>query len=372
MAKQRVFALVAMIVLSLLVAAPACVSKTEYQELQTKLQGTEDKVTQLEKKLQEADGEMTRLKSIAAEIDSQLSITTRELASTTRELASTNIAIKANQQELTSAKSALTANQQELVTTQNALIVALERLKLYQETLGIKVFSGTQPRIAKNKVLGSQVNLINISGARDPTWQQLRTFILTDKTDSKAYVPLFFDCVSFAEELHNNAEAFGIRAAFVAVNFQDTDVGHTLNAFKTLDRGLVYVDSTGEGFKPSKGRSVGFDKIVYVAKDKEFGSISLGENTPLDYDSYKNYYDEMKANWDLYEKKLELYNKEVGKFNSEISRNRYKVRTVEQILLETRQRILFLQQKIELDNFRAQLEPVWDPLGIVKSIEIYW
>ena len=48
------------------------------------------------------------------------------------------------------------------------------------------------------------------------------------------------------------------RAAFVAVLFSDNEAGHALNAFRTTDRGLVYVDCTGRGFE-----SLTFEERVY-------------------------------------------------------------------------------------------------------------
>ena len=71
-------------------------------------------------------------------------------------------------------------------------------------------------------------------------------------------------CGSFAEDLHNNAEAKGIRSAFVAVHFY-TGLPHAVNAFKTVDKGLVYIDVTGAKIHISLAY---LDKRVEMAKDE--------------------------------------------------------------------------------------------------------
>jgi hypothetical protein len=109
---------------------------------------------------------------------------------------------------------------------------------------GFSVFNDVQPPYAKTS--GIQVNLINSPSATDPTWQQLVAFINADGTDKKTYDEFSFPCGAFAEEVHNNAEAAGIKAALVAVEFTDSTTDHACNAFQTTDKGLVFVDCTGE------------------------------------------------------------------------------------------------------------------------------
>lgn len=81
-------------------------------------------------------------------------------------------------------------------------------------------------------------------------------------------------CADFAEELHNNAESTGIRAAFVAVELGPCSYfpsigGHALNAFETTDRGLVFIDCT------SSNQGVNADKIVNVEVGKDYIPISI-------------------------------------------------------------------------------------------------
>ena len=106
---------------------------------------------------------------------------------------------------------------------------------------------------------GYEIYLQNNPDAIDPTYSELVNFIKKDKTDQIQYSDDFV-CADYAELVHNNAEANGIKTAWVAISFYDNDEGHALNAFNTLDKGLVYIDSTG-------GTEVGpcsYDRLIGI------------------------------------------------------------------------------------------------------------
>jgi hypothetical protein len=144
--------------------------------------------------------------------------------------------------------------------------------------------------------------LINNKNATNPTYAQLLAFLEIDKTDEYpyhyAFSPLGFYygsaesnldleklkniidgiiapsdpniCADFAERLHNNAENAGIRCGYISLDFDD-GVGHALNVFETIDRGLVYIDCTGiSGYGPSN-----CDKIVNVKNGEHYIPISI-------------------------------------------------------------------------------------------------
>ena len=93
--------------------------------------------------------------------------------------------------------------------------------------------------------LNGLFNLENNLDASNISWSQLKDFLREDRTDSNPYLEDIYTCGEFAEELHNNAETRGIKAAFVAIQFEGESTPHALNAFMTIDRGLVYIDVTG-------------------------------------------------------------------------------------------------------------------------------
>jgi hypothetical protein len=103
--------------------------------------------------------------------------------------------------------------------------------------------------------------------AVDPTWEELIDFLENDQTDKKLYIENEFTCGNFAEDVYNNAEAQGIRAAIVLIAFKDDMIGHAINAFKTTDYGLVYIDCTGD--KTSHKRSLDSEAEVKIGQKYE-------------------------------------------------------------------------------------------------------
>lgn len=88
---------------------------------------------------------------------------------------------------------------------------------------------------------GESIELLNYYNATDKTYNEVLKFLSIDKTDSRQYTDTY-QCGDFAETVHNNAEAAGIKCAWVAVDFVDDNEGHACNAFNTTDRGLIYID----------------------------------------------------------------------------------------------------------------------------------
>jgi len=74
----------------------------------------------------------------------------------------------------------------------------------------------------------------------DPTYAEAQLFIHTDCTDSYTYKLGTFECDEFAEMFNNNAESLGIRCGFVIIEFGDA--AHALNAFNTVDKGIIYIE----------------------------------------------------------------------------------------------------------------------------------
>ena len=121
---------------------------------------------------------------------------------------------------------------------------------------------------------GYRITLKNNPDAKNPSWAELKTFLLKDTTDSIKYDFDEFVCADFAEKVHNNAEAAGIRAAFVSIwlgpcSYFPTSGGHALNAFETTEKGLVFIDCTG--FLSG----VNADKIVDVEVGKNYVPRSI-------------------------------------------------------------------------------------------------
>jgi hypothetical protein len=176
----------------------------------------------------------------------------------------------------------------------------------------------TEQTLPYSKASGSQVCLVNYRNATGSTWDELIAFLQSDDTDEQSYIEDSFVCADFAERLHNNAEASGIKAAWVGVDFEfvlptlvtpplvpiapynssnATDKklsygfsipgeGHALNAFNTTDKGLIYVDCTRGFSSPiiaeltdSEERGeCKYDTIAYVVEGKEYGLIWIDKH----------------------------------------------------------------------------------------------
>ena len=116
--------------------------------------------------------------------------------------------------------------------------------------------------------------LRNNPSAKNPTWDELKAFLKADQTDRQAYIAGTFTCGDFAEILHNNAEAAGIRAAIVAIELKPTGLAegvirHSLNAFETTDHGMMYIDDT------SSSQGYYADKEVNVVVGDDYVAVSI-------------------------------------------------------------------------------------------------
>ena len=120
---------------------------------------------------------------------------------------------------------------------------------------------------------GGYIELVNSPAAKDPSWEELRQFLMQDTTDQLTYNNSTFVCADFAEMLHNNAETAGIRTAYITVDFAGQEIGHALNAFNTTDRGVIYIDNTG-----TEGSSgCWLDRTVNLQLEQEYIAESIFE-----------------------------------------------------------------------------------------------
>jgi hypothetical protein len=233
---------------------------------------------------------------------------------------------------------------------------------------------------------GEPIELINNPDATNPTYAELITFIEEDTTDTNDYLEnpvIGYVCADFAEDVHNNAEAAGIRAAWVSIQFEENGEGHACNAFDTTDMGLVYIDCTGQSFSDKLNLSPveteagisfvsegtdSWDAIAYVEIGKEYGLIPITRAQALTY----GFYEEYKQDWEVYRELLDSFNDEVAQFNQEIEGKTYYEGSPELDRIEEWKAELERQSQL-LDELSAELGDVWfEAKGIVEDIDIYW
>jgi len=73
------------------------------------------------------------------------------------------------------------------------------------------------------------------------TYQEMKAFLDQDTTNSNKYNEDEYVCTDFAAGVNNNADAAGIRCAIVDI-FYPEGYGHTIIAFETTDRGLIFIE----------------------------------------------------------------------------------------------------------------------------------
>lgn len=258
------------------------------------------------------------------------------------------------------------------------------------------------------KASGERVCLVNNKHATDTTWQQLLSFLTADNTDDHPYVIGSFVCADFAEMLHNNAEKAEIKAAFVVVTVTKYESGviqvdqHALNAFNTIDKGLVYIDCTGRGyfsFSTLEGSTINVecDRVAYVATNKEYGLISIDKAKSPDYYEYEHY-EQLLNNYcpavEAYNAKaldftrrVETYNAKALDFTRRVeahNRNPHDQSTYYKLMAEKTaldaEKAKLDAEKVMLDTEKGRLETTlteigrysWEPLGDVFKVETYW
>ena len=254
----------------------------------------------------------------------------------------------------------------------------------------ICTYDGRQPPYTRSETDRNKIHLVENSNAVDPTWQQLEAFLVADSTDKEAYDLQTHPCGVFAEELQNNAEAAGIRAAWVGIEFVEGGDGHALDAFNTTDKGLVFIDCTGKNWQDStiesqQGVSWGvaddWDKVAYLSIGQEYGLISLSAATCPAYECYE-VYEQQKAAFDValdeYNQAMDAHNADVEAYNSWIVGKIFHPGTadyqkVQQWYAEIQQDKSDLAAQLQTLNKEGDaLGSFWEPLGNVSHINIYW
>ena len=120
--------------------------------------------------------------------------------------------------------------------------------------------------------ISGRVNVMDNPNARDVSYSELLKFLMEDQTDKIIYEEGVFSCPDFSQTLQQNAEMRGINCAWVYVDLLEI-VDHSLNAFLTTDRGLIFIDDSG--------MAVGFthpynmDKTVILNRGQRYCPESL-------------------------------------------------------------------------------------------------
>jgi predicted nuclease with TOPRIM domain len=240
-------------------------TKTELNAKIAELNNTNNELIKVNADLTQTNTQLTKIQSDLDEANNKLDESNKKISDITTELQDTEQSLTSTQGKLSKTEANLESANDKNVSIQSQLnqvnetVNGLEKsIDLYKETFG----EVSEDGVPFNYVLNDSApvswtsstsqlsaplrnyHLVNNPEAVNPTYVQLINFLKTDKTDNYRYVANYFMCGNFAEMLHNNAEAAGIRAAVVFISFTEGP-GHAIDAFLTTDKGLVYIDDTG-------------------------------------------------------------------------------------------------------------------------------
>lgn len=224
------------------------------------------------------------------------------------------------------------------------------------------------------KLLLKNVSKAKESELRNPAWNELKVFLELDDTNKIVYNESF-DCTGFAVELFKRARDNGLRAGFVEVNYGDNVTGHILNVFQTVDKGMIFVDDTGNE------NGTGKDAIAYIEVEKPYGTIHLSGikdriilcdfsciqlTKELTYTNYANvfdynYFTKFAECRDLYGNCSDEYNSVVDSYN-----RGSKTYTYSQIQKWYDNLDVLGNQLISGEFY------LFSQSSVVKNIEIYW
>jgi len=219
------------------------------------------------------------------------------------------------------------------------------------------------------------VEIINNEASINVNYTELKDFISRDQTDKKNYVnsgEIRFICSDFAEMLHNNAEAYGIRAGYAGIDWEEGGLGHAINAFETVDMGLVFVDCTGKSdFSQVSGEqeAVGsWDKIAYVEIGNVYGVIAIDKAESPSY----SFFTEYNRKWEIYQEQSTAFNRDVKEFNREVEGKAYNEGTeAYRSLIMKEEELTAREQKLKELSIEIGKQR-FKPLGLVKRVSIRW
>jgi hypothetical protein len=193
-----------------------------------------------------------KLNGLRSDLDS----TEANSVNTQNSLTETNVTLSLTELDLVQAQSDLSVNQVNLADKQNELLDAIEYLENTKSSLAdtLKKYSDTVATTDAEKVVNTGLHaqyssLLTTYSAqtsgydyalRDPTYEEVKAFLAVDTTNLKPYIVGQYVCENFAAEVSFNAQQQKIRAGCVQLHM--VGLPHTLIAFNTTDKGIVYFD----------------------------------------------------------------------------------------------------------------------------------
>ena len=109
---------------------------------------------------------------------------------------------------------------------------------------------------------------------RNPSYAELIAFLKVDDTNEMIYKDPEFVCWDFQATLRGRARDSGFKSGWVRIAFTIAD-NHSINVFQTPDRGVTYIDVTGDE------RGTGWDKIAILEVGKTISWATLDSSASV-------------------------------------------------------------------------------------------
>ncbi len=98
---------------------------------------------------------------------------------------------------------------------------------------------------------------------KNPTFEEVKDFILKDPTSRNTFILNEYECRHFATDVNNNADAAGLRCAFVLLCYKNGQ--HAVVAFDTTDRGMIFIEpQTDAAIQPEVGGTYEGQEIIEI------------------------------------------------------------------------------------------------------------
>jgi len=103
----------------------------------------------------------------------------------------------------------------------------------------------------------------NLTQLKDPTFAELRHFVLEDTTNWNKWAEHTYECRHFAADVCNHAREAGWNSAFVLLCYSQGQ--HSVVAFDTTDSGLVFIEpQTDARIYPEVGGEYQGQEIIEI------------------------------------------------------------------------------------------------------------
>lgn len=213
-------------------------TQSQLSSKNTELSALNNQLSNLNSQIQSKNTQITNLTNQINDLQSQITNLNQQINDLQSQIVELKQQINNLNSQVNSLNSQISNLNQQITTLQNQNISLNVNLSRYTEILrGLSI---------SLENISSRPTLIDNPNAHNPTWHELLQFLISDNTETHQYIENVYDCTDFSNDLHNNAERYGIKCAVIHIDFSDVlFYSHALNAFITTDYGIVYIESMG-------------------------------------------------------------------------------------------------------------------------------